>query len=346
MKITNVKYTGGDYNIYVGEDILAESLATVLEISDFDRLFLVTDSNVRIYCAPYFHEALSSCGRTLAGEFVFAAGETSKTLETVSDMYTAFAGAGLTRKSLVIALGGGVCGDMAGFAAATFLRGISVLQIPTTLLSQVDSSIGGKTGVDLSIGKNLVGAFKQPVAVISDSRFLKTLPRRYMNDGMGEVIKYGCIADAELFDGVMNNTVDMAEIIYRCSFIKAKIVEEDELETGIRAILNYGHTLGHAVERLGDFKRFSHGEAVGIGMLYAARIGAKLGYDSTFEDKIRKALVKWELPTDMDYTKEALLSIVNTDKKRTADEIKFILLDRIGNAIIKQLPISEIGDLI
>ncbi len=345
MKTITVKHSSGEYNIYVGENILGEALCAAMK-GEYDRVFLVSDSNVHTLWGEHFRAEFAKCGRELAGEFVFPAGELSKTLSTVADMYAAFSAASLTRKSLVVALGGGVCGDMTGFAAATYLRGISVLQIPTTLLSQIDSSIGGKTGVDLSVGKNLVGAFKQPMAVIADSRFLETLPKRYLDDGMGEAIKYGCIADEELFCGIADKTIDRAEMIYRCMKIKADVVEEDEYETGIRAILNYGHTLGHAVEKLGGFKRFSHGESVGIGMLYAARIGAALGYDDTFETKIRDVLEKWSLPTDMDYPPEELLSVVMSDKKRAGDEIKFVLLDKMGHAIVKKLPLAKLGTMI
>ena len=341
MKTITVHHSSGVYTIYVGEDILGEALTSVLKDAEYDRVFLVTDSNVHALWGEHFTAEFAKTGRMLAGVHVFPAGEPSKTLATVSDMYEAFRHADLTRKSLVIALGGGVCGDMTGFAAATYLRGIDVMQIPTTLLSQIDSSIGGKTGVDLSVGKNLVGAFKQPMAVIADSRFLDTLPERYMNDGMGEAIKYGCIADAALFDGIADKTIDRAEMIFGCMKIKAQVVEEDEFETGIRAILNYGHTLGHAVEKLGAFSRFSHGEAVGIGMLYAAKIGAALGYDTGYEAKIRAALEAWALPTVMDYTPAELMKVVGADKKRAGDEIQFILLDALGKAVIRRIPLSE-----
>lgn len=346
MRQISVTHSSGKYNIYVGEGILADALAHALCDKNYDRIFAVWDSNVFALWHDYALDAFEKCGKKLAGEHVFAAGEINKRLDTVSDMYAAFAAANLTRRSLVIAIGGGVCGDMTGFAAATYLRGIDVLQIPTTLLSQIDSSIGGKTGVDLTVGKNLVGAFHQPIAVIADSRFLSTLSKRYMDDGMGEAIKYGCIADKELFLGIAERTIDMADMVYRCMKIKAAVVEEDEFELGVRAILNYGHTFGHAVEKLGNFERFSHGESVGIGMLYAARVGAAMGYDSTVESDIRAALVAWGLPTDMDYSDDELLLVIGSDKKRVADEIKFILIDGIGKAIIKKLPISRLGEMI
>ncbi len=346
MKTINVTHSCGNYNIYVGEDILADALSDALSNKNYDRICLVTDSNVSKLWMTHFSAELAKCGKELAGTCIFPAGEPSKTLETVSDMYAAFAAARLTRASLVIALGGGVTGDMAGFAAATYLRGIDVIQIPTTLLSQIDSSIGGKTGVDLDIGKNLIGAFHQPAAVIADSRFLETLPQRYIDDGMGEAIKYGCIADLELFESITDRSINRADMVYRCMKIKAHVVEEDEFEGGLRMILNYGHTLGHAVEKLGNFTRFSHGESVGIGMLYAARIGAALGYDDTIEAKIRSALEAWSLPTVMDYKKEDLLAVVGADKKRRGDEISFVALEELGKAVVRKLPLSTLGELI
>lgn len=342
MKTITVKHSTGAYSIYVGEHILGEALTAALADASYDRVFLVSDSNVYALWGENFRAEFAKTGRTLAGAHVFEAGEQNKTLATVSDMYAAFQCASLTRKSLVIALGGGVCGDMTGFAAATYLRGIDVMQIPTTLLSQIDSSIGGKTGVDLSVGKNLVGAFKQPIAVIADSCFLDTLPQRYLNDGMGEAIKYGCIADAALFDGIADKTIDRAEMIYRCMKIKAEVVEKDEFEQNIRAILNYGHTIGHAVEKLGNFERFSHGESVGIGMLYAARIGAAMGYDGTCEAKIRAALAAWDMPTAMDYPKAELMRVASSDKKRAGDEIRFIFIEHIGRSVIRKLTLSEL----
>lgn len=345
MEKIKVKHSAGEYTIYVGEDILEAALCGFFAGSRYDRVFVVSDSNVYPLQGEKLGKALSAAGIKPVGEFVFPAGERSKNLSTVSDMYEAFAKAHLTRKSLIIALGGGVTGDMGGFAAATYLRGIDVLQIPTTLLSQIDSSIGGKTGVDLAVGKNLVGAFHQPAAVISDSRFLDTLPKRFIDDGMGEAIKTGCIADAELFEGIASKTISRAGMITRCAAFKADVVTKDEFEGGLRKILNYGHTIGHAVEKLGNFERFSHGESVGIGMLYAAKLGEKLGYPAYYE-KIRSALEAYELPTVMDYPTGDLIKVASSDKKRTGNSISFVLLDRIGHAVIRELDLDELGRLL
>lgn len=347
MEEIEVKHSKGRYTITAGEDVLEPAIGRFFSDRKnvYDRVFVVSESNVFPLHGKRVEEIIKASGAAYSGEYVFEAGERSKNLSTVSGMYDAFAMARLTRKSLIVALGGGVTGDMAGFAAATYLRGIDVMQVPTTLLSQIDSSIGGKTGVDLEVGKNLVGAFHQPVAVISDSRFLDTLPKRFIDDGMGEAIKTGCISDAELFDKISSRTISRGDMIARCAAFKADVVTKDEYETGLRKILNYGHTIGHAVEKLGNFERFSHGESVGIGMLYAARVGERLGYPPIFE-KIKSALLSWELPTLMDYPAEELIKVASSDKKRTGDSVSFVLLDGIGKPVVREIPLRELGGLI
>ena len=347
MEIIKVRHSAGEYNIYAGGGILDAAIGDFVTAHKdrYDRVFIVSDSNVFPIYGELLHRIFVKYGVEPVGEYAVEAGEKSKTLATVADLYKQFAASRLTRKSLAVALGGGVCGDMVGFAAATYLRGIDILQIPTTLLSQIDSSIGGKTGVDLDIGKNLVGAFWQPAAVIADSDFLKALPERYLRDGMGEAIKYGCIADAELFSAIAEKRIAMSELIGGCMKIKAAVVEADECETGLRMILNYGHTLGHAVEKLGDFSRFSHGESVGIGMLYAAKIGERLGYPTVY-DKIKSALSAWGLPTESGYTTDELLAVAASDKKRAGDAISFVLLERLGSAITRKLTFDELRELL
>ncbi len=340
MQTITVKHALGAYEIYYGTGILEKALNDVLSKKDYDRIFTVTDTNVAPLYLDRVKNAVADSGYAMPQSFIFAAGEKNKNLNTVSEMYEAFANAGITRSSLIIALGGGVCGDMAGFAGATYLRGIDVLQIPTTLLAQVDSSIGGKTGVDSPVGKNMIGAFKQPVAVISDAEFLKTLPEHYMKDGMGEVIKYGCIADAGLFDSVQSGSFALDSVIEKCIKIKADVVTNDERENGLRMILNYGHTLGHAVEKAGNYEKYSHGEAVGIGMLYAAKIGIFLGYDKGIYDKIYSALKNNSLPTDMVFEYADLLNTVSADKKRKADSISFVFLRQIGVPVIQPVSID------
>jgi len=333
MEKIKLNVSTGEYTVSVGEHILPDALTEYFRLHSYDMLFLVTDSQVNMLWKEEVCRIFAGIGQTIAGCFVFPAGEQSKTLTTVSQMYTAFAKAGLTRRSLVIALGGGVCGDMAGFAAATWLRGVAVLQIPTTLLAQVDSSVGGKTGVDLPVGKNLVGAFHQPSAVIADKCFLSTLPERFVRDGMAEILKCGCIADAALFEKTKRSEIDILSAIA----IKAKVVNQDEHESGLRKILNYGHTIGHAVELLGGYSRFTHGESVGIGMLYAAKIGEKIGFPPLYHE-IFTALQEIGLPTVMDYPPEALAQTALSDKKRDGDTVSMIFLDGIGKAVIRDIP--------
>ncbi len=343
MEMNKIKVTHklGEYTIYSGEGILEGAISEFLAGKKYDRIFAVSDSNVYPLHGARLESAVKDCGRELAGVHIFEAGEKSKTLATVSEMYVAFSKAKLTRKSLILALGGGVCGDMAGFASATWLRGIDIVQIPTTLLSQIDSSIGGKTGVDLEVGKNLVGAFHQPAAVIADSSFLATLPERYIRDGMGEAIKSGLIADAQLFESIRAKTIDRGELITRCMRVKAEVVIADENETGLRKILNYGHTIGHAVEKLGNFERYSHGESVGIGMLYAAQLGAKLGFVDLYEP-IRETLEAWGLPTEMIFAPSELAKVAASDKKRAGDSVSFVLLDAIGSTKFVDIKVDEI----
>ena len=248
---------------------------------EIERGLLITDSHVGPLYASLLQESLEKEGVAVA-VLTFPAGEESKNLQTLGSLYDGLAEAGLTRSDAVVALGGGVTGDMGGLAAATFLRGIAFVQIPTSLLATVDSSVGGKVAIDLSSGKNLVGAFYQPKVVFIDPELLKTLPVRYLHDGLAEVIKYGCIMDKELFmmlEKIQNDTELLAradEIIETCCNIKARIVEHDEFDTGERMLLNFGHTLGHAVEKTFHFDKYSHGEGVGIGMVLLTRRSEKL----------------------------------------------------------------------
>ena len=210
---------------------------------------------------------------------------------------------GLTREDMVVALGGGVCGDMAGFAAAIYLRGIKFVQIPTTLLSQVDSSVGGKTGVDLPQGKNLCGAFHQPALVLIDPDVLETLSPHFFSDGMGEVIKYGCIKSKVLFERIETENVKdfIEDLIYDCVNIKRGVVERDEKEAGERALLNFGHTAGHAIEKLHNFTDISHGEAIGVGMVMISEAGERIGLtERGTTDRIRKVLEKYNMKTEVE----------------------------------------------
>lgn len=272
-------------------------------------------------------------------------GERTKRWEVVGRLLRQMAQLALDRRCLVVALGGGVIGDLAGFVAACYLRGVRYVQIPTTLLAQVDSSVGGKTGVNLPEGKNLVGAFHQPVLVLIDTDTLKTLSRRHFRAGLAEVLKYGIIADEALW-GMVNaeasnlrhgQSARLAEIIYRCCQIKARVVSEDETEQGIRAILNFGHTVGHALEALSGYSSLLHGEAVSIGMVSAALVGEVAGVTPPgTAEQIAQALRQLGLPVALpgDVEFESLLPVMARDKKARDGQLRFVLIERIGQACL------------
>lgn len=274
-------------------------------------------------------------------------GEEHKNLKTVSYIYDNLISNKMERTSPVIALGGGVIGDLAGFVSATYLRGVPYVQIPTTLLSQVDSSIGGKTGVNHSMGKNLIGAFYQPNFVFIDSAVLKTLQEREIKAGLAEVIKYGVISDKKLFAFLEKNSKDILKLgggidyaVKRSCEIKADIVEKDETEKGLRAILNYGHTFGHAIESLTHYKEFRHGEAVAIGMVMAAGLSHKLGLCSANVYKRIQALVKaFELPISMPHKigADKFAAVMELDKKVIGSNLRFVLVRDIGDVILREV---------
>ena len=308
------------------------------------RAMIISDSNVY----PLFGEKVAASLQE-AGFRVFSctfpAGEQSKLLSTVEGFYRALAENHFTRSDFVVALGGGVTGDMAGFAAATFLRGIDFVQVPTSLLAQVDSSVGGKTGVDLPFGKNLVGAFHQPRLVLIDPDTLDALPPHFFADGMGEVIKYGCIRDKDLFENLEKQDVKehLEEVIFRCVDCKRQIVEADALEKGERMLLNFGHTLGHAMEKLRDFQGLSHGEAVGIGMVLLSQAGEKAGLTQPgTADRIAALLEKYGLPTKTTDTPAELAAAASLDKKTDGDNLHLILLQSIGEACIHTIPAADL----
>ena len=300
------------------------------------KVMIISETNVFPLYGSRVVKSLEKNGFTVS-RFIFGAGEEQKHIGTVSEMYRALAENNFTRADLIITLGGGVTGDMGGFAAATYLRGIDFIQIPTSLLAQVDASVGGKTGVDLSYGKNLVGAFHQPRAVISDPDVLRTLPRKYFIDGMGEVVKYGCIWDKELFFDLETGKAQkhIAETIYRCIDCKRQLVEEDAGDTGHRMILNFGHTFGHALEKLHGFKELSHGRAVAIGMLMAAKVGESMNLTKKgTAARLQKLLEDLELPTGDSFTTEQIIDATALDKKSMGKNLNLILLKEIGDAYV------------
>ena len=313
-----------------------------------ETVAIITDSNVGPLYASVLKASLEKEGIAVK-TLTFKAGEESKNLQTLGTLYDGLADAGLTRTDAVIALGGGVTGDMGGLAAATFLRGVAFIQVPTSLLATVDSSVGGKVGVDLPSGKNLVGAFYQPKAVYIDPDLLKTLPVRYLHDGLAEVIKYGCIRDRDLFvmlekiqnDAELLECVD--EIIETCCNIKARIVEQDEFDTGERMLLNFGHTLGHAVEKTFHFDRYSHGEGVGIGMVLLTQQSEKMGLtEYGTADRIAALLQKFHLPVGVEMRQEDFLRAIALDKKKRGSSLTLILLKKIGESFLQKVEFKEL----
>lgn len=308
---------------------------------------LISDSNVyRIY-GDDVKTDLENSGYEVY-TYIFPAGESSKTTSTVVDMVEFMAEKGLTREDGVVALGGGVVGDMAGFAAAVYLRGIKFVQVPTTLLAQVDSSVGGKTAVDLPQGKNLCGAFHQPSLVVIDPNVLDTLSEHYFADGMGEVIKYGCIKSETLFKRLeKENAKDFIDdMIFECVDIKRAVVENDEKEHGERALLNFGHTCGHAIEKLWNFETVSHGEAVGIGMVMISQVGENMGITAKgTTERIASLLEKYGLKTVDTHTDAEIVSAMNADKKRTGTGIKFVMLNSIGDSFINPVKTEDIAGI-
>ena len=347
MKTVHVD-TGRPYDIYIEKGVIDSAGEYAKKLSNAQKVTIITDSNV----APLYQwrviNSLSAAGFTVHTH-VFKAGEESKHLGTIAEMYKALADFGMTRKDLIVALGGGVCGDMAGFAAATYLRGIDFMQIPTSLLAQVDSSVGGKTGVDLPQGKNLVGAFHQPVAVLIDPDTLLTLPDQFIIDGMGEVIKYGCIKDAAFFAFLEqeNALQHLEEVIETCVSIKRDVVSRDEREAGERMLLNFGHTLGHAIEKLRDFKGITHGMAVAVGMVMMTRAGEKQGVtEAGTTARVEALCKKYLLPVKESFSAEELAKAAQSDKKTAGGGISLVLLHTIGDSFTKKLPLDEMTQFI
>lgn len=336
MKKLTVNVNSG-YDILIEKDLLGKTGKLVKEVLHGNKITLISDTNVYPIYGDNIKVQLEEQGYEVF-TYIFPAGEGSKTTATVVDMVEFMADKGLTRSDGIVALGGGVCGDMAGFAAAIYLRGIKFVQIPTSLLSQVDSSVGGKTGVDLPQGKNLCGAFHQPELVIIDPNVHNTLTPHFFADGMGEVIKYGCIKSKSLFDRLMVEDAKnfIEDLIFECLDIKRQVVENDEKEHGERALLNFGHTCGHAIEKLWNFETVSHGEAVGIGMVMISRVGEDMGItEQGTADKIAALLEKYNLKTEDTHSTADIVGAMSADKKRTGKGIKFAMLNCIGDSFIK-----------
>ena len=353
MSIINVNLGAKSYQIEIAPGILDEAGAKIRSVcAKAQRAAIISDSNVDALYGARLQKSLEGSGFAVT-RIVFPAGEKSKCLAELAKIYDRLAAAGITRSDLVVALGGGVTGDLGGFAAATFLRGVAYVQVPTSLLAQIDSSVGGKVAVDLPAGKNLVGNFYQPRLVLIDTELLRTLPVRFLHDGLAEAIKYGCIRDKALFDKIaaMQNDKELLAniggIVERCCAIKAEIVEHDEFDTGERMVLNFGHTIGHAVEKCCGYTTYTHGEAVGIGMALLTRQTERLGLTQPgTADVICKVLQKYNLPVDAPYAEADLLAGIGMDKKKSGSSITLIILKEIGSSFLQKTDWQALPDYV
>ena len=348
-----VRTSAGDYPLWVGWQLIDEVGERIRRIMDPGVAYIITDEGVYRQ-ARRAQNSLEMSG-IAAHLFVMPSGEQSKTLATAQHIYTWLAGLKAERGHLVLAVGGGVVGDLAGFVAATYLRGLPFAQVPTSLLAMMDAAIGGKTAVDLPQGKNLVGAFYQPKFVLADVSVLQTLPERELRSGWAEAIKHGLIMDDELLSTFESQTVEIqalepeiaTDVIRRSMAIKANVVSQDERETlGIRVLLNYGHTIGHGIEAATGYGQYLHGEAVSIGMMGAARIGNGMGLMSDGEvERQRSVLAAYGLPLSAPSVDPgSVLEAMRSDKKVAGGAIRWVLLDGIGNAITRNDVPAELVD--
>lgn len=352
MSTLRVNIPGREYDIVCERGVLDRAGQLLRPLLKGDLAAVITDDNVSPLYGQRLAKSLMHQGFRVA-LLEIPAGEKSKSPQVLCELWEQLMDLGLTRSDAVIALGGGVVGDLAGFAAATILRGVDFVQVPTTLLAQVDSSVGGKVAVDLEAGKNLAGAFYQPKMVIMDPLCLNTLPDRVFSDGMAEVIKYGCIWDLSLFErleqlgsrqGIMEH---IEEILLACCDIKRQVVEEDELDTGIRMILNFGHTLGHVYEKAYHYETYTHGEAVAAGMVAAAKLGIRMGVSpEDLADRIARVLQKYSLPCAIPASEEDYRTTLVKDKKSQGSSINLVVLPQLGQAGTVKLPQERLLSLV
>ncbi len=332
-----------EYQVKIGAGLLSQLGQEAAQVITGRTAAILSDSNVWPLYGQITENSLKNAGFHVYS-FVISAGEASKSGSTYLSFLNFLAEHQLTRSDCIIALGGGVVGDLAGFAAATYLRGIGYIQVPTTLLAAVDSSVGGKTAIDLEAGKNLAGAFYQPKLVLCDTDTLSTLPAEIFRDGCAEVIKYGVLYDPALFAQLeaAGPEFDRPSVISRCVELKRDVVAQDEFDTGLRQKLNLGHTVGHAIEALSHYT-VSHGQAVAIGMAIVARSATKLGNFPKNQCKsLISVLEKFELQTHIHYSASALFAAALTDKKRTGDFVNLIVPEQIGHCVIQNTPVTQL----
>jgi len=354
MRTFRVELGPPAHPVHIGSGIIDESGRLIRDAGGTigGRAVIITDSNV----APLYAERVKKSLADASLDPVVLevpAGEESKSLDTLATVFDRLARARLDRGGIIVALGGGVTGDLAGFAASAYMRGVPIVQIPTTLTAQVDSALGGKTGVNLRAAKNLVGAFHQPRAIIADVTTLKSLGEREYREGLAEIIKYAAIMDAPMIGDLerdmpailLRNADNVESIVERSLHHKAYVVEHDERETGLRRILNFGHTIGHALETAAGYGIYLHGEAVAIGMAAAARLSNKFaGFGEAETDRLIELIESAGLPVFLptDWHRDSFIAALSLDKKRAGNGIEFVLLDRLGHAITYRIGVDEI----
>ena len=346
MNVISVK-ASGQYDVIIDSNLLPKTGEYIKNIQDCGKAAIISDSNVWPIYGKTVASSLKESGFKPV-EFVFPAGESSKNATTYLQILNFLAKNAISRSDVIIALGGGVVGDITGFAAATFLRGVPYVQIPTSLLAMVDSSVGGKTAIDLPAGKNLVGAFKQPQLVLCDVETLCSLPDNQFCDGCAEVIKYGMLYDADLLRLLSESgaSFDREPVIARCIALKRDVVQEDEFDTGARQKLNLGHTIGHGIEA-GSHYTISHGQAVAAGMAIVTRAAAAKGYcEFTVSEAIEACLIQFGLPSKTEFNAEQLFQAALSDKKRSGCSVNLIIPREIGCCDIVPTPVSELKSFI
>ena len=356
LKVNLDKKTLSSYEISIGKGFLDRVMLLIAKNHKAARYVIVTDSNVNRLYGQTVQDGMERAGLK-ASVIEIPAGEASKNISVVMDVAGRLLAQGADRETMLVALGGGVVGDLTGFIASVYMRSVPYIQVPTTLIGQLDSAIGGKTAVDLPQGKNLLGTFYQPCAVFADVNFLDTLPDREFCNGLAEMIKYGIIEDENLFrrleedmDSVISrDPALLIKIIETCCRIKKSIVEIDEREHGLRRILNFGHTLGHALEAASEYK-LSHGEGVALGMIAAARLSTMMNYLPVEEsDRIKSVIAKAGLPTTIDaaFAADEVIRRFRADKKKKDDVIHFVLIKKIGMPFVNgSINEQQIGDVL
>lgn len=347
MKTLRLDLGSRSYPIYIGTHLIEQAALFEPHLKSSTTVFIVSNTTVAPLYAKTLIDTFTQLGKTVR-LLELPDGESFKDSQHLQLIFDELLAHGADRQSMIVALGGGVVGDMAGFGAASFMRGIRFIQVPTTLLAQVDSSVGGKTGINHPLGKNMIGAFHQPVAVIADLNTLHTLPARELSAGLAEVIKHGAIADADFLNWIETNitalrscdTGAMAHAVLRSCEIKSAVVSADEREGGIRATLNFGHTFGHAIESGLGYGEWLHGEAVGCGMVMAADLSARLGKISRADaERLKRIIEAMGLPiVPPKLGAQRFMELMQVDKKTEAGQIRYVVLEGIGKARIQQVP--------